>query len=60
MSGMFPWNSLVYRWSDHHQSPAADSALRYIAKVQELQAKHDLIRNVKIGYFEVLKNEKIS
>jgi outer membrane protein TolC len=29
-----------------------------IAKVQEIQAKHDLIRNVKIGYFELLKAEK--
>jgi len=29
-----------------------------IAKVQEIQAKHDLIRNVKIGYFELLKTEK--
>ena len=29
-----------------------------IAKVQEIQAKHDLIRNVKIGYFALLKTEK--
>jgi outer membrane protein len=30
-----------------------------IAKVQEIQAKLDLVRNVKIGYFALLKNEKI-
>jgi len=29
-----------------------------IAKIQEIQARHDLIRNVKIGYFELLKTEK--
>ncbi len=30
-----------------------------IAKVQEIQAKHDLVRNVKVGYFALLKAEKI-
>jgi len=30
-----------------------------IAKVQEIQAKHDLVRTVKVGYFALLKAEKI-
>jgi outer membrane protein TolC len=30
-----------------------------IAKVQEIQAKLDLVRNVKVGYFALLKAEKI-